>query len=222
MVEINPFSALGQVGQAAGDRKAITENFDTFLTLLTTQLKNQNPLDPLDTNQFTQQLVQFTQVEQALKANENLEALLQLSAASVITGAVGFVGKEVTAKGDTTQLSGGVARWHYDSPQDSAEAVFTIRNSRGEIVFSETRPLTAGQDVYEWDGYTNSGQLAPEGEYSLSIRPQTENGTSFPVSLSITGRVDGVDMSGQSPVLLVAGRQVRLEDVIAFRTPTTS
>jgi len=52
------------------DRNTLAGNFQTFLTLLTTQLKNQNPLDPLDTNQFTQQLVQFAQVEQQLKQNE--------------------------------------------------------------------------------------------------------------------------------------------------------
>ena len=50
----------------ATDSKSIAGNFDTFLSLLTTQLKNQNPLDPLDTNQFTSQLVQFSSVEQQL------------------------------------------------------------------------------------------------------------------------------------------------------------
>ena len=60
----------------ANSRKTIADNFDTFLQLLTTQLKNQNPLDPLDTNQFTAQLVQFSGVEQQLKTNEFLEALL--------------------------------------------------------------------------------------------------------------------------------------------------
>ena len=44
----------------------IAGNFQSFLTLLTTQLQNQNPLDPLDTNQFTQQLVEFAGVQQQL------------------------------------------------------------------------------------------------------------------------------------------------------------
>ena len=54
----------------------IADNFQTFLTLLTTQLQNQNPLDPLDTNQFTQQLVQFAGVEQQLKSNDQLKSLI--------------------------------------------------------------------------------------------------------------------------------------------------
>ncbi len=60
-------------GTTAGtDRKMLANNFDQFLTLLTTQLKNQNPLEPLDTNQFTQQLVQFASVEQQIKSNTTL------------------------------------------------------------------------------------------------------------------------------------------------------
>ena len=60
------------------DKDTLAGNFQTFLTLLTTQLKNQNPLDPLDTNQFTQQLVQFAQVEQQLKPNDQLATLVSL------------------------------------------------------------------------------------------------------------------------------------------------
>src|SRR6185312_882234 len=60
------------------DNQMIASNFTTFLQLLTTQLKNQNPLDPLDTNQFTQQLVQFAQVEQQMKSNDQLSSLVSL------------------------------------------------------------------------------------------------------------------------------------------------
>jgi hypothetical protein len=62
----------------AVDQKTIAGNFDTFLKLLTTQLRNQNPLDPLDTNQFTQQLVQFAGVEQQLKQNDQLTTLIAI------------------------------------------------------------------------------------------------------------------------------------------------
>ena len=75
-------STGASVGLAAPRGRRIADNFDTFLQLLTTQLKNQNPLDPLDTNQFTQQLVQFTWVEQQLKTNEFLEAMMLSQPAS--------------------------------------------------------------------------------------------------------------------------------------------
>src|SRR3954453_23903175 len=84
---------------AAGGTLATTANstlagnFQTFLTLLTTQLQNQNPLDPLDTNQFTQQLVQFAGVEQQLKTNDQLTSLVSLQQTAQSTQALGFVGK---------------------------------------------------------------------------------------------------------------------------------
>src|SRR6202158_1195091 len=73
----------------------IADNFQTFLTLLTTQLKNQNPLEPLDTNQFTQQLVQFAGVEQQLKSNDQLATLVSLQKTAQSTAAMNYVGATV-------------------------------------------------------------------------------------------------------------------------------
>src|SRR5476649_1984522 len=87
------------------DSNTIAGNFQTFLTLLTTQLKNQNPLDPLDTNQFTQQLVQFAGVEQQLKSNDQLTTLVSLQQTAQSTQALGFVGKTAVVDGSTTTVS---------------------------------------------------------------------------------------------------------------------
>src|SRR6187551_1485432 len=92
-------------------KTTLASNFQTFLTLLTTQLKNQSPLDPLDTNQFTQQLVQFAQVEQQMKSNATLSALLTTVKASTTSNAASFIGMQVTADGATTRLANGSARW---------------------------------------------------------------------------------------------------------------
>lgn len=169
MVEINPYSALSSVGQSSNDKKTIAQNFETFLTLLTTQLRNQNPLDPLDTNQFTQQLVQFTEVEQSVKMNENLQTLNQLAAATTITNAVGYIGKHVTASGTASTLSQGTAAWQFELADDSPSTTFTIYDSTGQIVSTETRSAPAGENLYVWKGETNSGQMAPDGGYTLVI-----------------------------------------------------
>ena len=113
-VSSNPTSSLSASG------KSIAGNFDTFLQLLTTQLKNQNPLDPLDTNQFTQQLVQFSSVEQQLKTNDFLSALgAGQLANSVQTNAVNYIGKTVTAAGVRSELTNGKAVWNF-SLKDAA------------------------------------------------------------------------------------------------------
>src|SRR5918992_1028717 len=104
MMAVSGINSTTGTSALAGLRGAIAENFDTFLQLLTTQLKNQNPLDPLDTNQFTQQLVQFTSVEQQLKTNEFLEAMMTASQNAGNAQAVSYVGKIVTASGNKSEL----------------------------------------------------------------------------------------------------------------------
>ena len=105
--------------RSAHRAQGIADNFDTFLQLLTTQLKNQNPLDPLDTNAFTQQLVQFSSVEQQLKTNDFLSALVQANTNSVQTNAVNYIGKTVTAEGTRSELVDGKAVWNF-SLEDAA------------------------------------------------------------------------------------------------------
>ena len=217
MVEINPFSALSSVGQASNDRKTIADNFETFLTLLTTQLQNQNPLDPLDTNQFTQQLVQFTEVEQSVKMNENLETLTQLSAANAITNAVTYIGKEVTISGKSAQFDGTFATWDANFAESSDAATFTILDSNGATVYSETRPVQAGITTFVWDGRTLQGGKAPSGTYTISVRAENGNGGTVPVTTAAFGIVEAVDLSGSEPVLTVSGREVRLDEITAIR-----
>src|SRR5580704_17012360 len=86
-----------------------TQNFDTFLRLLTTQLKNQNPLSPMDTSQFTQQLVAFSQVEQQIKTNSQLTAMMQGQSASEAISALPMVGRTIEYSGSKTVLQNGQA-----------------------------------------------------------------------------------------------------------------
>src|SRR3954470_10999258 len=103
---IGATAAAGASGNTATDRKTIAQNFDAFLMLLTTQLKNQNPLEPLDSNQFTQQLVQFAGVEQQMKMNTQLTSLISIEQASQSTAAMAYLGSTATVDGSTTALTG--------------------------------------------------------------------------------------------------------------------
>lgn len=220
MVQVNPFSALSNLGQASNDQASIAEDFDTFLSLLTTQLRNQNPLDPLDMNQFTQQLVQFTEVEQSVKLNKNIEQMVQLSAATAINGAVGYIGKEVTTSGESSQFRDGRASWTVTLAANSPNATFTIKNAAGVPVFTQTGPAPSGSSVFSWDGKTDTGLIAPEGTYTLSVIAENGNGGTIEASTAASGVVDGVDLSGDEPMLLVGGWQIRLSDIIAINSHT--
>src|SRR3989440_7702677 len=107
-----PSAGSGVSSTPAANKAVLAGNFDTFLQLLTTQLKNQNPLDPLDTNQFTQQLVEFAQVEHQMKSNDQLSSLVSLEKSAAATTALAYVGATVVVDGSTAQLTGGTAYWN--------------------------------------------------------------------------------------------------------------
>src|SRR5437588_2231192 len=115
---VNNTTSTSSTSNSVGiDKNTLAGNFQTFLTLLTTQLKNQNPLDPLDTNQFTQQLVQFAQVEQQLKQNDQLATLVSLEKTAQSTTALAFVGQTVAVDGRTAALKDGQATWTFNVPK---------------------------------------------------------------------------------------------------------
>jgi flagellar basal-body rod modification protein FlgD len=216
---INALSSVGSANSSlSGSRTSIADNFDTFLSLLTTQLKNQNPLDPLDTNQFTEQLVQFTSVEQQLKTNEFLEALITTTANSTATQIVNYIGKTVSSSTTVSELKGGTANWGFDAEQAAQHATFTIKDASGNVVYTETRPLEAGEGSFDWDGVTSTGATAPEGAYQITIDARDENGSVVPVSTEITGLVDGVDLSGDEPFLIIGKARISLSSVTSVST----
>ncbi len=204
-----------------GSRKSIAENFDTFLTLLTTQLKNQNPLEPLDTNQFTQQMVQFTSVEQQLKTNEFLEALVlgnqnalgnKYAAANQ---AIGMIGKTITAQSSVATLENGQASWTFTLGRDAPNSTITIRNEEGAIVFSKQLSLSKGQTSFEWDGKDGSGLEYPDGNYSITIEARDANDNLVTALTQVQGVVDRVDLTGDMPVLMVGGSRINLDAVLS-------
>lgn len=201
----------------SGGGTSIANNFDQFLTLLTTQLKNQNPLDPLDTNQFTQQLVQFAGVEQQLKQNETLTALLGVSKATTGASAIGFVGQSVTADGAATQLKEGKAEWKLNASKGGT-ATITIKDANGKVVQTGTTTLTAGDQSYSWDGKTSTGTAAPDGEYTITVDARDLAGAAITVKTEVRGVVDGVDFSTAVPTLLIGAIKVPLDRVKSVKS----
>ncbi|CAM5195407.1 Basal-body rod modification protein FlgD OS=Bosea thiooxidans OX=53254 GN=SAMN05660750_00574 PE=3 SV=1 [Bosea thiooxidans] len=196
----------------SGATTGIANNFDQFLLLLTTQLKNQSPLDPLDTNQFTAQLVQFAGVEQQLKTNETLGSLLSLSAAGTATNAVGFIGAKITADGTTTRLIDGKAEWKVNM-SSAGTANITIKDSKGNVVQTATKTLVAGDLTYSWDGTTSIGSKAPDGEYTITIDAKNVAGEAVTAKTQISGIVDGVDFTSSIPMLKIGSISVPIDKV---------
>lgn len=212
-MELSGLGALSGIGTAVSDRKTIAGNFDTFLQLLTTQLKNQSPLDPLDTNEFTNQLVQFSSVEQAIKTNEQLELLTRLSAANMATAAVSYIGKTITADGSTSELKNGEATWIYKVENDAPKSTLIVRDETGKTVSAQEASLQAGTHTLSWDGKDGFGNPLPDGKYSLEIVAKDKNGSAVRVTTSVAGRVDSIDLSGDEPILQVGNKNIKLSTV---------
>jgi flagellar basal-body rod modification protein FlgD len=189
----------------------IADNFQTFLTLLTTQLQNQNPLDPLDTNQFTAQLVQFAQVEQQLKANDQLSSLVALQKTAQSTQALSFVGQTISVDGSTAAFNGS-ATWNFNAAAD-ANAVVTIAAPNGQTAFTGSYSLKAGPASFVWDGVGNDGTQWPAGNYKLSVTAKDTSGKDVTVTTEVQGVVDSVDMTSSPALLSMGGNNYTIDQI---------
>src|SRR6185295_9321796 len=151
-MDLNPVATASTPSAAAGAQKQLSSNFDTFLTLLTTQLKNQDPLSPMDSNQFTQQLVQFSQVEQQINSNKNLESLIALTKARSATDAVSYLGKTLTLTDGMGALMDGEANWAYSLDNHASSATLYVKNMHGDVVYSAPAETDEGMHSFTWDG----------------------------------------------------------------------
>lgn len=200
-------------GASASGGNQIAGNFQDFLTLLTTQLKHQSPLDPLDTNQFTQQLVQFAGVEQQLRGNDTLSSILSATKSATAANAAAYIGLKVTADGSTASLVDGAATWTINPAKAAAKATMTIKDKDDKVVVTRQTTLKAGTQTYAWDGKDTAGNAQPAGDYTLSIAALDASGQPVTISTELAGQVTAVDVSGAGPVLTVGSSQIPLSRI---------
>src|SRR6185437_11080478 len=201
MTTVAPVTTSPAAPSAA--QQQLSGNFDTFLTLLTTQLKNQDPLSPMDSNQFTQQLVQFSQVEQQINSNKNLESLIALTKSQGAASAVSYLGKTITVTDGTAALQNGAAQWAYALQGDATSVKLVVTDSKGHAVYVGAVETASGLHAFNWNGTSNSGDTLPSGIYKLSVTAQAADGTSLQSTVASQGAVSEVDLSGDEPMLMI-------------------
>lgn len=142
-------------------------DFESFLTLLTAQLRNQDPLSPLDSTQFVQQLASFSAVEQQIETNRRLDDISAGLAASGLQSATQWIGKEVEAPVDAVHFSGEPLEFIPDSSPLGAPGEVIIRDAANAIVSRAQIPSDTA--IFSWDGTDNSGFVVPQGDYRVSV-----------------------------------------------------
>jgi flagellar basal-body rod modification protein FlgD len=195
---------------ASSSLDQLSGNFQTFLSLLTTQLKNQDPTAPMDSNTFTQQLVMYSQVEQQIDTNTKLDSLISLGQTQSNTYAMSYLGKNVVLTNGQQALTNGAASWTYGLNNSAASTTLTVTDANGNTVYSSQGETAAGTHTFNWNGMDNNGNQLADGTYTLSATATAQNGSSVTTTVASSGTVTGVDMSGTTPQLVIGSMEVPL------------
>jgi flagellar basal-body rod modification protein FlgD len=193
----------------------LSGNFSTFLTLLTTQLKNQDPTSPMDSNTFTQQLVMYSQVEQQIDTNTNLKTLISQGTSNAAAVTNGYLGKNVSITNGNASLSGGTANWTYNLATDAAGTQLSITDATGKIVYTGAGETAAGNHSFSWDGKDINGNQLADGTYKLAVTASDAAGSAVTSTVASAGTVSQIDLTGTAPQLMIGNMEVGVGDIAA-------
>ena len=176
---------------------SVSSQFNPFLTLLTTELQNQDPTSPLDTNQFTSQLVQFSQLEQTLNTNTDLQSLITGQQSGAVGSSLGYLGHTVQTNTGNFVLdsSDDPATLNYSLAGNAASATINILNSSGQTVSQISADTTSGAHSVSFDGTVPGQATLPPGQYSFNVQAVDNSGNAVTSTVSTSGVVTGVDSS---------------------------
>lgn len=207
--------------QVSNSKTTIAKDLNSFLTLLTSQLKNQDPLSPMDSTQFTNQLTQFAQVEQQININSNLTSLIGLSQQSIVSSAVNYIGKTIEGQSDQVPLQNGQMKAGYGLNADAKQVNLVVRDDTGNIVYSRVGETTKGVHEFDWDGKDASGKQLPDGTYTLGVTSLDGDGKPVDNYVTAFGKVTGVTNINGATVLLLNNVGISVDKVLSITdTPT--
>ncbi len=213
--DVNSSPSTDPNSKAGVSQAKLDEDLNRFLTLLITQLENQDPLDPMDATEFTSQLVQFASVEQQISQNANLEKLLSLNQTSQVADMVSFIGNEIEYAGDLFELQGSLSKFTYSLAEKAASVDIAVRDQDGRTVFNAVGENDIGTHGFVWDGTDNNGLPQPTGPYTLIISALGPNGEIQNVQKTVFGEVTGAGAEDGVVSLFINGVTVPMDQVLS-------
>ena len=202
--------------------KSLTDTYNNFLTLLTKQLQNQDPLNPMDTAQFTQQLVSFSAVEQQINSNKNLEKLIGLQSATNAFGAVSFLGNRVAVDSDQVSLQGGKASFQYEIDHSASRAVLKVMDSRGQTVLVQEANKGIGSYNVDWNGKDAFGNQLPDGQYQVAVSYEDDQGKAYAAKITSFGVVDSTEIQDGEVKLFVGNVGFPIDKILKVTKPASN
>lgn len=205
-----------QSGGAKLNNSQSGELRESFMTMLVTQLQNQDPMDPMKNKDMTSQLAQINTVSGIENLNDTLNGITEQVDASQMIEASGLIGNGVLVPGNNVKVStveneeGGeqthATPFGIDLEKPAAEVDITITNQAGEPVRTKHyEGMDAGVESFSWDGMTaEDGEAVPDGSYNVSVKAVDAEGESVSSSALNYATVQGVTPAQ-------AGEDVRLD-----------
>ncbi len=200
-----------------GSATAITADFETFLTMLTVQMENQDPLNPIASEDLAVQLATFSGVEQQVLTNQLLDGIAQELGTSGLSELASWIGMDVRTAASTA-FDGAPLSLHAEVAAGADSAVLVVRDETGSVVQRLAIPPQSGE--LAWAGVDESGQPLAAGSYSFEV--ESYNGEEL---IGVTGaeayqRVVEARLEDSGVVLVLeGGSTVSPEAVSAIRAP---
>jgi flagellar basal-body rod modification protein FlgD len=218
-MEINPAAPTGTAPTATvqpeAEATSPTSDFQTFLTLLTTQLKNQDPLKPLESTEFVAQLASFSAVEQQVRANDRLDRIVEVLAGGTADGLAAWIGKEVRAPAKAS-YAGVPVEVEVAADPEADRAVLVVRNDFDKVV--ARRAVDPAETSVLWDGQNEAGQGQAHGLYSFELESYRGEELIGGEPGRILSTVTEVRFEDGTPrLVLEGGSQVAIDEITAIR-----
>jgi flagellar basal-body rod modification protein FlgD len=202
----SPLATFGSAASAATSKTDTSNDVaNRFLTLLVTQLQNQDPLNPLDNAQVTSQLAQLSTVNGINKLNDTLAGLVSSFGANQYLQAANLVGHDVLVPGNAMALAGGKAAGGFTLDSGAEKVVATITDAAGTRIRQlDLGARGAGAQRFEWDGKNDAGVAAKDGNYAISVTA-TVGGKAVALDPLMAGKVTGIVPGAGGTQVQVAG-----------------
>jgi len=193
---------------------------DIFLKLLVAQMQYQNPLKPQDPTQMSAQLAQFNMVDQQTKSNKLLEQLVNAGGSTAkqpLSGA-GYLGHSVTINQNQIFYNGSNQKFSAVLDGSASQATVSILDSNGNPVRTMSlNNLASGANPVTWDGKTDTGATAAQGNYTVQISASNLNGGTVSSKIQRSGIVDAVRFTASGTQLMVGGIPASITDISEIR-----
>lgn len=197
---------------ASSALSSIAGNFNSFLTMLTTQLQNQDPSSPMSSDTFTSELATFAGVQQQVNTNTNLSTLISLNQDSQMTSGNDLVGQRATFTGTQIPLQSGTGSIGFTTTGPEPIAI-AITDASGNVVRTAQKTSVAGSNNWTWDGKDDSGNTLMNGTYNIAVQTEDRAGNASGVPFTVSGIITGVSKSSSGVSVQMGSENVNMNNI---------